>query len=62
MGTVAQLHDEINKSWRQPDGVAKFQGIGFELGGTPQPQFAAQFKGDHDRWTQLIRKAGVKLD
>ena len=37
MGIVAQLHDEINKSWRQPDGVAKFQGIGFELGGTPQP-------------------------
>ncbi len=62
MGIIAQLHDEINKALRHPDVVAKFQGFGFEMGGTPQAQFATQFKGDHDRWTNLIRKAGVKLD
>lgn len=62
MSVVAQLHDEINKALRHPDVVAKFQGFGFELGGTPQAQFAAQYRADYDRWTTLIRKADVKLE
>jgi len=62
MSVVAQLHDEVTKALRHPDVLAKFQGFGFEIGGTPQPQFAAQFRADHERWTTLIRKADVKLD
>lgn len=59
---VAQLHAEVAKALAQPDVVAKFSGFGFEIGGTPQAQFAAQYRRDYDRWVGLIRKAGVKLD
>lgn len=59
---VARLHAEVVKALAQPDVMAKFAGFGFEIGGTPQAQFATQYRGDYERWTTLIRKAGVKLE
>ncbi len=59
---VAQLHAEVVKALAHPDVAAKFAGFGFELGGTPQAQFMTQYRGDYERWTTLIRKAGVKLE
>lgn len=59
---VAQLHAEVVKALAHPDVAARFAGFGFEMGGTPQPQFAAQYRADYERWTTLIRKAGVKLE
>ncbi len=59
---VQRLETEIGKVLQQPDVIAKFKDMGFEIGGTPQAQFAAQVAGDHDRWTRLIKKAGVTLD
>ncbi|HSV78966.1 MAG TPA: tripartite tricarboxylate transporter substrate binding protein [Ramlibacter sp.] len=60
---VAQkLQSEVARLLKSPDVVAKFQEVGFELGGTPQPQFAAQVQTDYVRWTTLIKQAGVKLD
>jgi tripartite-type tricarboxylate transporter receptor subunit TctC len=59
---VARIHSEVVSALRHPDVIARFAGFGFELGGTPQAQFATQFRGDYDRWTALIRKAGAKLD
>lgn len=59
---VQRLETEIGKVLQQPDVIAKFKDMGFEIGGTPQAQFATQVVGDHDRWTRLIKKAGVTLD
>jgi tripartite-type tricarboxylate transporter receptor subunit TctC len=59
---VQRLETEIGKVLQQPDVVAKFKDMGFEIGGTPQAQFAAQVAGDLDRWVRLIKKAGVTLD
>jgi tripartite-type tricarboxylate transporter receptor subunit TctC len=59
---VQRLETEIGKVLLQPDVIAKFKDMGFEIGGTPQAQFATQVVGDHDRWTRLIKKAGVTLD
>lgn len=59
---IQRLETEIGKVLQQPDVISKFKDMGFEIGGTPQPQFAAQVIGDHDRWTRLIKKAGVTLD
>ena len=59
---VQRLETEIGKVLQQPDVIAKFKDMGFEIGGTPQAQFATQVIGDHDRWTRLIKKAGVTLD
>ena len=59
---VQRLETEIGNVLQQPDVIAKFKDMGFEIGGTPQAQFATQVVGDHDRWTRLIKKAGVTLD
>ncbi len=59
---VQRLEAEIGKVLQQPDVIAKFKDMGFEIGGTPQAQFAAQVAGDHERWVRLIKKAGVTLD
>lgn len=59
---VQKLEAEIARALKQPDLVAKFTDVGFEIGGTPQAQFAAQVKADNVRWSTLIRKAGVSLD
>lgn len=60
--TVARLHAEVVKALQQPDVVEKYKNMGFEIGGTPQAQFATQVQGDHARWTKLIQRAGVSLD
>jgi len=59
---VNRLHAEVVKALAQPDVITKFKGFGFEIGGTPQAQFATTFRGDYDRWVSLIRKVGVRLD
>jgi tripartite-type tricarboxylate transporter receptor subunit TctC len=59
---VQRLETEIGKVLQQPDVITKFKDMGFEIGGTPQPQFATQVAGDLDRWVRLIKKAGVTLD
>jgi len=59
---VQRLETEIGKVLQQPDVVAKFKDMGFEIGGTAQAQFATQVAGDLDRWVRLIKKAGVTLD
>jgi len=59
---VQRLESEIGKVLQQPDVITKFKDMGFEIGGTPQAQFAAQVVGDHERWVRIIKKAGVTLD
>ena len=59
---VARLHAAVGHALQQPDVIAKFKDMGFEIGGTPQAQFATQVVADHGRWTRLIKRAGVSLD
>lgn len=58
----ARLETETRKILVQPELIAKWRELGFEPGGQPQAQFAAQMRADSVRWGGLIRKAGVKLD
>ena len=59
---VTRLETELRKVIANPDYQTRVRELGYEPGGTPQAQFAAQVKADHARWGGLIRKAGVKLD
>lgn len=59
---VQRLEAEILKALTHPDVLAKFKAAGFEMGGTPQAEFAAQFRSDATRWSQLIRKSATRLD
>ncbi|MDO8772324.1 MAG: tripartite tricarboxylate transporter substrate binding protein [Burkholderiaceae bacterium] len=59
---VTRLETETRKILAQPDVVAKWRELGYESGGMPQAQFAAQVRSDYARWGALIKKTGVKLD
>lgn len=59
---LARLETETRKILAQPDVVAKWRELGYEPGGQPQAQFAAQLRSESARWGNLIKKAGVKLD
>jgi tripartite-type tricarboxylate transporter receptor subunit TctC len=62
MEVTQRLQAAVARALKSPDVIAKFNDVGFELGGTPQPVFAAQVQTDYTRWTTLIKHAGVKLD
>lgn len=59
---LGRLEAETRKILAQPDVIAKWRDLGYEPGGQPQAQFAAQMRADSARWGSLIKKAGVKLD
>ncbi|MEO8856943.1 MAG: tripartite tricarboxylate transporter substrate binding protein [Burkholderiaceae bacterium] len=59
---VQRLETEIVKALRSPEVSGKFKDAGFDLGGTPQAQFAAQYKADQARWASLIKRSATKLD
>ena len=60
---VQKLQAEVSRILKQPDVVVKFQdGLGFQMGGIPQAQWASQVAADFDRWGVLIKKTGIRLD
>ena len=59
---VAKLHAELVKVMQAPDVVARFAELGYLPGGQAQERFAAQVRDEKDRWTALIRKAGVRVE
>ena len=59
---VARLHAETVKVMQQPDVVARFADLGYLPGGQSQAKFAQQVRDEKERWGELIRKAGVRLD
>lgn len=59
---VARLHGEVARVLQQPDIAARLADLGYTPGGQPQARFAQQVKDEKDRWGELIRQAGVRLD
>jgi len=59
---VKTLSDTVNLLLKQPDIAGKYKELGYEISNKTQPQFAAQVQSDRDMWSDLVRKAGVKMD
>lgn len=59
---VSRLETETRKILALPDVIAKWHDLGYEPGGKPQAQFAAQMRSESERWGGIIKKAGIKLD
>ena len=59
---VKTLADTVNMLLKQPDIAGKYKELGYEIGTMTQPQFAAQVASDRDMWSDLVRKAGVKVE
>jgi tripartite-type tricarboxylate transporter receptor subunit TctC len=59
---IDRLSKEIAASLQLPDMAARLAADGAEpVGGTPQ-QFAAHIKAERDKWTKVIKEAGIKGD
>ena len=57
---VAKLNAVVNKVLQAPDLVAKYNGLGFEpVGGAPE-EASSRIAADVERWTRIIRDAGIK--
>jgi tripartite-type tricarboxylate transporter receptor subunit TctC len=57
---VARLEREFAAVARDPEFVAKVADLGYEAGGKPQAEFAAEVRADFERWARLFREAGIK--
>ena len=57
---VAKLNALTNKVLEAPDLIAKYNALGFEPVGGPPDEATARIKAEVERWTKIIRDAGIK--
>jgi len=59
---IARLHRELAKTMQIADIREKLAVLGSEaVGGTPA-EFARHLRAEHDKWSTLIRKAGLRIE
>ena len=59
---VARLNAELNAALRNPEVVAKLQGVGFEpIPGTPDA-LARLIREETDRWGAVVKAADIRID
>ncbi|HZN26662.1 MAG TPA: tripartite tricarboxylate transporter substrate binding protein [Burkholderiales bacterium] len=59
---VNRLSDEMRKALAKPEVVTRLNALGAEIIGDTPAEFAAFLKKDYERWTRVIRTAGVKAE
>jgi tripartite-type tricarboxylate transporter receptor subunit TctC len=59
---VARLNEEFNKALALPDIREKIVGPGNEVGGGTPQEFAAFIAAENQRWSALVKKAGIKIE
>ena len=57
---VRQLQQAVDKVVAMPDVRKRIQELGAEPGGEGSAAFAAQIKADTDKWSRVIRTAGIQ--
>ena len=59
---ISRLHAESVKLLALPDVKQRLDATGFEpIGSTPE-QFAAYIRSEIDKWTKVVRAAGMRVD
>lgn len=59
---VARLDAEFRRVIATPEAQAKFKELGYEPGRRTTAEFTAMVGADQRRWSELIRRVGIKLD
>ena len=59
---LAKLSGAIRASLAKPATQERLRGLGAVVVGSSPAEYRAWLKGDHDRWAQLIKDAGVKAE
>jgi tripartite-type tricarboxylate transporter receptor subunit TctC len=58
---VKRLHSEVVRIVALADVKEKISGLGFDIIANTPEEFAAQIKADVERWTKVIRSAGIEV-
>lgn len=59
---VNKFADEANRILRQPDVVARIEGLGLWVGGGKPDEFAQTVKADAGVYARIIKDAGIKIN
>jgi tripartite-type tricarboxylate transporter receptor subunit TctC len=59
---VQKLHDEIGAAMSSPDIIRQMADAGIEVRLSTSKEFAALMRADTAKWSEVVRRAGVRLD
>ncbi len=59
---VDKLHGQVVKMMAQPDVRSRIEGLGFNIIASSPAQFAAQVKVEVEKWTKVVKAAGIKVN
>jgi tripartite-type tricarboxylate transporter receptor subunit TctC len=59
---VTRLYKEFAKALQNPDVLARLKSEGAEVIGTPPDQAAITVRKEMDKWADVIRRTGIKVD
>ena len=59
---VARLHREFAKALQSPDVMNRLKSEGAEVFATPPDQAAAAIRTELDKWADVIRRSGIKVE
>lgn len=59
---INRLNEEMRKSLAKPESSARLKALGANTVGDSPAEFAAFLKKDHERWSRVIKAAGVKAE
>jgi len=59
---VAKLHGQVVKMMAQPDVKSRIEGLGFDIIASSPAEFTAQIKVEVEKWTKVVKAAGIKVN
>lgn len=59
---VSRLHGEVVKMIARPDVKSRVEGLGFDIIGSSPADFTAQIKVEVEKWTKVVKAAGIKVN
>ncbi|MBX3650888.1 MAG: tripartite tricarboxylate transporter substrate binding protein [Burkholderiales bacterium] len=59
---VDKLHAQVVKMMAQPDVKSRVEGLGFDIIASSPAQFAAQVKVEVEKWTRVVKAAGIQVN
>jgi len=59
---VGKLHGQVVKMMAQPDVKSRIEGLGFDIIGSSPAEFTAQIKAEVEKWTKVVKAAGIKVN
>ena len=59
---VSRLHSEIVKIVALPDVKERVTGLGFDIIASSPDQFASQIRTEVEKWTKVVKSAGIKVN